>query len=157
VRDMRYKLSVVAAVLLMAGIAVSLLVSGRGRPAGATFATVTPTVTSTEITYGEVGVVLQPPASSFDAKVSGTEAEQVAVGDTKATVVSAVGGLYSNTQAVTDTGKLRYDGVPVWIVTVDGVCSPYWGPHPEADGPCYYALRHIVVDAATGEVLENFS
>ena len=157
-KNLRYKLGVLAAVLVVVSIGASFAADRRHSAEAGTVAA-QPVIASSEVVYDHVGATLAPPSSTnaFSPLVSGSDAAKIAIAGSSGSVVSIVGGLYSNEQALTDEGKIRFEDVAAWMVTVDGICSPYWGPHPESDGPCYYALRHVVVDAQTGAVIENFS
>ncbi len=156
-KSLRYKLSFGFAAVSILAIGVSAAATGGGSRGNAADPAPAPVVASSEIAYEQVGATLTPPPDTFEPRVSGADAEKLALAGTEASVVSAVGGLYTNNQAVTEAGKLRFSNVAAWVVTLDGICSPYWGPHPESDGDCYYALRYVVVDAQTGAIIENFS
>jgi hypothetical protein len=55
------------------------------------------------------------------------------------------------------SGARSWVRIPVWIVTFDDVCVPFFGPAGGAASGCAGSEWNVVVDADSGEYIQGFS
>lgn len=55
-----------------------------------------------------------------------------------------------------ESRQALYEGVPVWVVTFEGMCIPISGPPGTAPG-CAGNEWNVVINADTGEYIQGFS
>lgn len=128
------------------------------------------------------GISLDPVAPDFKPTISASQALDLAKQQTpvawqvKSVVTPRLAVLTDWNDRMVDTGALVVDHVPVWIVRVQGVCVPSYGPglNPAAakaamDGEatpppslvappeCAGQEINVVIDAQTGRYLRAYS
>ncbi|HLB62479.1 MAG TPA: hypothetical protein VJN50_07100 [Actinomycetota bacterium] len=141
-----------------------------------------------EIAGGEVGVIRQPVVQSEKVVLAGDHVLEAPPADFKPTVSAdqsvALAGkaqsmegadsvqptlaLYTNTswrpvdpQTDEPIGPLQIQGLPVWVVVIDGICVYPVSYDPEAgigaSPECVNREALVFVDAETGDVMEILS
>ncbi len=159
-------------VLLVTALGVSAWVLVQGGVARSNPPVDPPSRLSRQETFPASDIVLDPPSSDYqpvvDASAAVATAEQHEPTD-QASRISPLLALFTNQAAVpvgADTdqpiGPPIWVRVPAWIVTVDGVCIPVFGGFVHTDNPtslssCAGTQAHLVINATTGEFLEEFT
>jgi hypothetical protein len=150
---------------ILAGLAVIFLSLGPGSASsGPELAA--PTTISSDVTYPDMNVVLEPVPDGYHPKITSDEA--VAIAEKRhpdfaqAKSISPVLALYTNNGVVDIKSDVKLiDQVPAWVVEIDGLCAVMMGDFtPEGQSPaeqvCLLQDRHVVVNADTGEMVEDW-
>ncbi len=125
----------------------------------------------TDYTLEEMGITLIPPPDGLVPHTSASDAvvlaEKYHSDYVDADSITPVFGLFTHDQVKSD-GKVEIDGVPAWIVTIQGLCEQpvgggvgnLYGGRSTAETPadeCTNTERSVVVDDSTGELIEDYS
>jgi hypothetical protein len=113
--------------------------------------------------------VLDPPAPSYTPAVSWEQAVAIAQTQehtTNAESIQPVLALFTNPSYVPVTDETVEDPavtgppvivqVPVWLVTIDGVCIPGMAPSQPVS-LCATTVATVVINADTGAVIQEYS
>jgi hypothetical protein len=107
-------------------------------------------------------ITIEPPEDGFEPVITGERALQLArkemPGARNATEVTPMFGLFTKRIP----GGVSIEHRPAWIVRIQGVCVPAFGPavvdgHLAEPQPCLSSEWNVVIDATTGKWLLDFS
>lgn len=122
----------------------------------------------------ETSLVFQPPEADYTPPLTAEEALSISgkiIDPSEATSVKATLALFTNptyrpvTPDGDPTGPPLWEKLPVWLVTVDGICAGDSGggfilpdqSSPQKLEPCPNHEVNIIIDATTGEYLMDIS
>jgi hypothetical protein len=149
-------------------VALAFLPWGRLRAQSGPVVTAPETIQETT-TIPVVGDVLDPPPAGYQPTVTWQSAVAIAKAwedASSATSIRPVLALFTNPnevpvtnerqEAPAITGPPLVVKVPAWLVTIEGVCIPFYGGHAGAI-ECGGHQATVVINADSGDVIEEFS
>lgn len=125
--------------------------------------------TAEVLKFGTFPATLQPLDSGFKPAITSEDAVKTAQSyhtDATGSDVSftPILGAYTN-QQILQGGEPLIENVPAWVVTINGLCEDavgggvrvYEDDVSSAVPRCAITTRNVVISAATGELIEDFS
>jgi hypothetical protein len=166
-----------AILITLAGIAAMATgcISGPGdltaRPADLKAATfvLPPETVRERTTVPVMGFVLEPLAEGYVPEISWEEALELAEAEedtSDASEIRSVLALFTDPGEVPVTNELVEEPavigppltvkVPAWLITIDGVCVPSYGPTSRGEW-CASTKATVVINADSGDVMMEYS